>query len=508
MKELLAWAQAEGAQFPKLAYPVLFPPGYIGSQATADVLPNEAIVTIPRRLLFIATLADETPFGHLMSEHPELFDPGEHSWSEDFRLIALLLYELKKGAASFWHPFLESLPRDVDTLMKWSPAELEELQDGLLATDVKEKIAEAEICWQQLRSVLLEDTVCFSPEMLTLDLFSWANDIVSTRAFGTSTGSNALCPIAELLNHNEVDSYHLYGPVDRVKPRVLSEDDGDSLPYDSASVWPVSYRILARLVAMTEALGEEPAQQMLATATTYDNERYARLQAASWKPVEFEDTRDFVFRILAGPNETYGSGAELYLCYGAESNRHLMLHYGFSLPVSRYNYEYIFVAAAELMTEQQIACAKANELAELWCFKVREREVCMQMIRTVRALLWRKSLHTPEAAFLPRDWGLEGQTLEICLAILNSSLELYPTTLLEDEALLATASSPRLLFALRYRCQRKRAIHTQISLLTTLQSALPLLQSGTSYSHLITQNYQPLRLTFDTMLRPYLLEIA
>ena len=507
MKDLLAWAQAEGASFPKLAYPVLFPPGYIGSQATADILPNEAIVTIPRRLLFIATLADESPFGHLMSKHPELFDPGEHSWSEDFRLIALLLYELRKGADSFWYPFLESLPRDVDTLMKWSSAELEELQDGILTNDVQQKACEAEACWQQLRSVLLEDAACFSPEMLTFDLFSWANDIVCTRAFGTSTGSNALSPVAELLNHNAVHTYHLYGPVDRVKPRVLSEDDGDSLPYDSASVWPVSYRILARLVAMTEGLAEDTAQQLLSTATLYDDERYARLQAVSWKPVEFEDTHDFVFRILTGPTETYSAGAELYLCYGAESNRHLLLHYGFSLPVDCYNYEYIFVAASELMTEQQKACADANDLGEVWCFKVREREICMQMVRTVRALLWRKTVHSPEAAFLPRDWALEQRTLEICVEILRSSLELYPTTVSQDEALLGSAASPRLLFALRYRTQRKRALHTQISLLTTLLSALPLLKTDTT-SHFRALDYPPLQLTFEGMLQPYLREVA
>lgn len=502
---LLAWGTSEGATFPKISYPVRFPPGYIGCQATNTISANEAIVTIPKHLMFIGTLADASPFGSVVKSHPELFDPGEHSWSEDFRLIALLLYERNQGRESFWWPFLESLPRDIETLMKWTEAELEELQDGLLVTDVHEKASEAATCYQQLRSVLLEDP-SFTPEMLTEDLFGWANDVVCTRAFGTSTGSNTLCPIAELLNHSTVDTYHLFAPADRHKPRVLSEDDGDSLPYNSACVWPVSYRILSRLVTTVQPLPEETTQNFLRIATHFDDERYARLQAASWKPVEFEDTRNFVFRIITGPEETYLPGSEVYLCYGAESNRHLLLHYGFSLQVNRFNYEYIFVAAEDFMSAELMQCSVQNEVGEVWCFKIREREICLQLIRTVRILQWKSSLHSPESAWLPRDWALERATLDICHRILRDSLELYPTTLEEDKALISTATHPRLIYALWYRYQRKLAIHTQISLVNRLVAALPDLEVGVTPD--LAQVYEPLQLTYAEMLKPYLCELT
>ena len=45
-----------------------------------------------------------------------------------FQLALLFLSEVKKGSASIWYPYIQSLPRDFDTLVHWSNAELAELQ--------------------------------------------------------------------------------------------------------------------------------------------------------------------------------------------------------------------------------------------------------------------------------------------------------------------------------------------------------------------------------------------
>ena len=45
-----------------------------------------------------------------------------------FQLALLFLSEVKKGSASLWYPYIQSLPREFDPLEHWSNAELAELQ--------------------------------------------------------------------------------------------------------------------------------------------------------------------------------------------------------------------------------------------------------------------------------------------------------------------------------------------------------------------------------------------
>ncbi len=43
-------------------------------------------------------------------------------------LAAFLLFELSKGSASFWSPYLDSLPHTYTSLFWFSPQEAEQLQ--------------------------------------------------------------------------------------------------------------------------------------------------------------------------------------------------------------------------------------------------------------------------------------------------------------------------------------------------------------------------------------------
>lgn len=513
LQELRQWALQQGISFPKLDYPVLFEPGYVGSQALEEIGPNEAIVTVPKSLLFMASLADESELSVIINEHPELFTSDRHIWYEDFRLIALILFERRKGRESFWYHFITTLPKTVDSVILWTDAELEELQDRMLVKDAKERLKEIRQCWKEFRETMLQYPALFTEDMLRFEDFVWAQQIVASRAFGKSVPSTSLCPIAEFLNHDTVQTYYFYGPASALQPKFMPEDDADDLPHDSEKVWPITYDALALIAKKTEALNDQTYTQVAEIARNMENERYTRMQAAAWKPMEFHVTDEFVFRILTGPTETYSKGSELYLCYGADSNRHLLIYYGFALPANRYNYEYMFVDSRDVMvTEEQRAYAEEIGLKARWCFKVREREVCLQLIRTLRALHWKTATHSAAALFSPVDFALEKEVLQATISILQRALASYSTTLAQDErALAASPENMRTVFALQYRRQRKLALTTQVLLCEALLEVVSSLQNGADYAAattlLNTRRHEPLNLAFSDMLKPYLIEI-
>ncbi len=57
--------------------------------------------------------------------------PSDQAQScRNFQLALLFLAESKKGRDSSWHPYLQTLPQHVDSLVHWSDTELHELQYG------------------------------------------------------------------------------------------------------------------------------------------------------------------------------------------------------------------------------------------------------------------------------------------------------------------------------------------------------------------------------------------
>lgn len=506
LQGLKDWAFREGIRYPKLDYPVRFPPGYVGSQALETIGPNEVIVSAPRRMLLMASDVDKTELAPIITEHPELFDWKQNSWYDDYRLIIFMIFERHKGADSYWYYFLETLPKELDTVLIWTEEELSELQDSLLVKDAKERLREVRDCWRQVKTVLKQYPSLFNNDMLSFEDFLWAQQIVASRAFGKSVPSTSLCPIAEFLNHDTVQTYYIYGPPSLHCPKVLSADDGDDLPSGADHTWPVPYVSLAIIVKLARKLFDEGYSLIQEIATSLDNQRRVRAQEAAWKPMNFEETEENTFRIMTGPSETYEKGAEVYLCYGADSNRHLLIYYGFSLSRNKYNYEYLVPSLSDLTCDPQVLeCGEDIGYDQKWPMKVREREICMDLIRTLRALKWRPEAHTLESCFKPACFPLELETFEAARKLLQTTLASYPTTMEEDSV--STEQSLRKFFAKEYRRQRKLALHTQVYLLDLLTGLIEGLQAGSSLESEVAKlngTYENLGMRYCDMLRPYI----
>lgn len=485
LQRLFAWAEQEGALWPKLAYPVRFEPGYIGSQATADIGPNEAIVTVPQKLLLTSNLMHEGELREVVVNHPELFGP-QHPWHEDLSLIACLFYEKGKGENSFWAPFIAALPQECDSVLVWSEGELAELQDEILAVEVWNRRAELETHWKQFSEALLTYPHLFPQELLSLEQFTWAHWIVNSRSFGTKVPGLALGPIAELLNHSFVSTYYTYGSATLLQPCPLPPHDRDEFLRDAQLSIPVSYELLILAAKVTQSLPGDVYTSLSHTARELDAERFTQMQTAAWQKAEVEAKEDAVLRIVTGPEQTYKRGEEVYLNYGPYSNRQLLIYYGFALPQDPYAYEYIVVPLASILDDAKLKYLSSFQKSEKWGFKVKKGELCLSLLRTLRAVLWQGN--NTAACFRPVDLNLELRVLARAVALLQEAFLRFPTTAELDKVL--AERSLRMSFAVQYRMQRKQVLSTQIQLLSLLEAHIASLQSNSSPSCL-PANLQP-----------------
>ena len=127
---MFKWAAELGVKWPKIVYPVYFPPGYIGSMATEEIFPGERIVSAPNKALFTSKVAQD-------SELKPVFEQcGENFNRSMLVLVTYLIWEKFKGESSRWAPFIKYQPQNPSNVQDWLPEELAELQDADLVCDV------------------------------------------------------------------------------------------------------------------------------------------------------------------------------------------------------------------------------------------------------------------------------------------------------------------------------------------------------------------------------------
>ena len=128
---MLDWAASQGVHWPKIVYPVRFPPGYIGSMAIAEIHPGERIITAPNRSLFTVKVAQSSELRPIFEQCPEKFQRPM------LLLATFLIWEKHKGVLSTWAPFIKYQSDQPSNTQDWAAEELEELQDPDLSFDVR-----------------------------------------------------------------------------------------------------------------------------------------------------------------------------------------------------------------------------------------------------------------------------------------------------------------------------------------------------------------------------------
>lgn len=103
--------------------------------AQADIVEDEELFTIPRDLVLST---HNSKLKGLLSQDLEELGP----W---LSLMLVMVYEYLQGHASTWAPYFKVLPSHFDTLMFWSPAELEELQGSAVLEKIGKEGADESI---------------------------------------------------------------------------------------------------------------------------------------------------------------------------------------------------------------------------------------------------------------------------------------------------------------------------------------------------------------------------
>lgn len=118
----VSWLIANGANFPKLQWPSYDNHNTRGVVAIDDIKTDEVILEIPSKLLMCEANFHQNPLiGQLIINHAEIL-PG------DLSLCIFIMNEIKMGEASFYYPYLQILPKESNSILEWTTAELDMLQ--------------------------------------------------------------------------------------------------------------------------------------------------------------------------------------------------------------------------------------------------------------------------------------------------------------------------------------------------------------------------------------------
>mmetsp|Transcript_9300 Transcript_9300/g.17804 ORF Transcript_9300/g.17804 Transcript_9300/m.17804 type:complete len:524 (-) Transcript_9300:3397-4968(-) len=471
---LCMWAHDNGAYWRKVRVGVDFE-GIRGVQAIDDIDAYERFIAVPNRLLFSYKLAQLSPLSLVFAENPlDAFD------TEDVVFTLFLLYEKRKGEASFWHPFLDALPSSIDTTESWERSDTAECQDAGLAYDANFRYTSNLRRFMQAKKILQSYPEIF-PEPLTFKEYFWAHQVISTRCFGTYTPYTCLAPIGELLNHNDVDTVYTYGEEDddlRCYSDISSDEDQDDTLNEARSYTYLNCEEAFRLVSGT--VEESTRETVCREARFIDEHRELRISKRAKDliiNVEEEPEGHLYFRT---GGRGYARGSQVFMHYGRLSNRALLAYYGFCITPNKYDYALLYVTLASLC-QLNPRLSPSEDWEKVLKFKLKAHRPCIELINTMRVFAWNPETDGPTGCFSQTSLDLECRVVTQYIQLAELQLKSYPTTLEEDQQLLEQAQTSRLKHALVYRVSFKGILHKQIAMLQELLSILQSMKQGANY---------------------------
>jgi hypothetical protein len=247
-----------------------------GLVATAALRPGDPFLSVPRALLLSAESA--TRDAALCAA---LAAGAEQPPPPTLRLGAHLLAEAAKGGASFWAPYIGSLPRSYETAMCFTESDVEALQAPYAQARVRSAVASAAAAAAAARPALA--ALALAPKWRSRGAWLWAASTLSSRTmYVPGDAAGCLTPFGDMLN---------YGP-------------------PPPPVTPALFRRSAAAAAAGRASNELQPE-------------------GEWGDGGLDDAAGaYVLRA----RRHYNVGDEVLLVYGRHDNLGLLEHYGFVLP--------------------------------------------------------------------------------------------------------------------------------------------------------------------------------
>jgi hypothetical protein len=187
--DVARWLHKNGAEIESVEVKE-FAKGFRGVIGKKRVEPQNRLLFVPNACLITLTKAMNSELGH---EFEALhFTPrNKHTL-----LAVFLLFERAKGENSFWHEYIQSLPKTYTNVPLFYTKTERKMLQGCFAKDMLEfqrKLLEADH----------KEVVTDGRFECSLEDFMWARTVVVTRVFSTPDfeGGESLVPMADMLNH-------------------------------------------------------------------------------------------------------------------------------------------------------------------------------------------------------------------------------------------------------------------------------------------------------------------
>ena len=191
---MIQWLINGGARFPKL-YLQWYSDDYRGVHCLTRIPADEQILYVPHSMIMTSAVAMDSDIGRaIQASNVEL--RSKHSY-----LAAFLLAEKAKGAASYWQPYIDSLPQHYANMpLFFKQPLIDHLTGSFTLAKIKDRIDSLRTEYDNLCAAVADF------RHFTHDEFVWARLVVITRIFGLfirGHKTDGLVAYADMLNHKK-----------------------------------------------------------------------------------------------------------------------------------------------------------------------------------------------------------------------------------------------------------------------------------------------------------------
>lgn len=437
---LKTWLESEGCLISqKVSYPSEFE-GVFGVVAREEVGPGESLVLIKNNVIFSTELLENSELDRIFLCFPEFFGK-ENPEGQDNQYLTLLLYEKQKKKDSKWKYYLDVLPQSIETLADWSLDELRELQDEDLVEDLGIRNKKNASSFETLQEIL-RNFPHFFPQGVGVEEIELCWRIISTRCFMRSNDHSALVPFADFFNHGESTAGFYFVDQNENAENFVEELD------EIMSLEEVVRLSCQELLEINFSAYDWKSEEMLENFRMLQIEAEAVQKTISKKsnPIK-DDIKNSDFIVTTGKSQNFHAGDQILLEYGSYSNTSLLLHYGFSILNNRHESFRLKLKLSDLLTHaQQHSLPLKFSLTSTLVFQISCKELSRDFLRVLRALNWLPE-NKKTSFFSQSDLKLEQKVLKRYLHFMNSALNRFPTSILQDRT--SKSRSIREKFAVR-----------------------------------------------------------
>jgi len=381
-KNFTEWLRNNGAIYESsLNYPVAFGPfGLVGVSAKEDIDNYKSMFYVPKKIIIDSTEVKYRSFISLLFLHKESKFIKE---SNILVLTIFLLFENLKKENSFFKPYIDMV--DVESPLFWDDCQLNLLDDAgivdainfhneeikeyfiqiinFLKKNIIEKEYEKYITEieehietfyskslnQHLFTLIKEYAITFL-DKINLYTFKTFYNFVLSRNFMLNDNISQLVPLADSLNHSEVDVYYEYFDSNNYVSKYTLEFDENfvkkiqktnhDLYYSSINnfqsndeLYKVektnSFNLQVKKINELVKNGHNISQDELRNSNLVNENKENNIT------MEFNES-DY-FTICTGPKQKYLKNKQVFNFYGRYSNEYLISNYGFTNFLNKYD---------------------------------------------------------------------------------------------------------------------------------------------------------------------------